>query len=86
MLYVISKLNLLCRHLCWKDEYASEPSNSHFARKSIVRRERKTILAESDLKSSPFPDDPKERDALAEQIADAVRALKLAGMTLHWID
>lgn len=34
-------------------------------------------MAETNLKSSEFPDDPKEREALAEQIADEVRALRV---------
>jgi hypothetical protein len=34
-------------------------------------------VAETDLKFSSFPDDPKEREALAERIADEVRGLRL---------
>lgn len=34
-------------------------------------------MAETNLKSSSFPNDLKEREALAEQIADEVRALRL---------
>jgi hypothetical protein len=34
-------------------------------------------MADPNLKSSAFPDDPKEREALAEQIADEVRGLRV---------
>jgi hypothetical protein len=34
-------------------------------------------MAETNLANSSFPDDPKEREALAEKIADEVRALRI---------
>ena len=34
-------------------------------------------MAEANLKFSAFPDDPKEREALAERITDEVRALRI---------
>jgi hypothetical protein len=33
-------------------------------------------MGTADLRTSVFPDDPKERESLAEQIADQVRALR----------
>jgi hypothetical protein len=34
-------------------------------------------MGAADLRTSAFPDDPKEREALAEQIADEVRVLRV---------
>ena len=34
-------------------------------------------MAKTNLKPSVFPDDPNEREALAKQIADEVRALRI---------
>jgi hypothetical protein len=40
-------------------------------------QEKTNSVAETNLKSSVFPDDPKERETLAEQIADEVRGLRV---------
>lgn len=38
----------------------------------------------SDLKPSEFPDDPKERALLADQIADKVRELRVERERVPW--
>jgi hypothetical protein len=48
-----------------------------FASRSGRKQRKRKSVAETSVKSSEFPEDLKEREALAEQIADEVRKLRL---------